>query len=83
MPHHVLCCLLEVSMDIRYITPKQARELFQISMRYLALLRGRGNGPPFVKVGKKVLYRLEDFENWLKQKTRLSRQKASSVKGRS
>lgn len=34
--------------------------------------RWQGNGPRFIKVGRKPFYRLSDVENWLEAQTRTS-----------
>jgi len=52
-------------MEVRYVSTQTASRLFQLSKRYLELLRSRKDGPPFVKVGRRVLYKVVDFENWL------------------
>jgi hypothetical protein len=66
---------MEVDMaDAKYITPRQAETFFRISVRYLSVLRGRGDGPPFVKIGKKILYSITDFESWLNSKKLSKRQ---------
>lgn len=38
----------------------------------LARWRSEGQGPPFIKVGSKVMYRRSDLENWLAARTRRS-----------
>lgn len=50
---------------------KQAAEYIGMSRSFLAIARmdgtreGRTPGPPFVKVGRRVLYLKEDLDNWL------------------
>jgi hypothetical protein len=34
--------------------------------------RWQGNGPRFIKVGRKPFYRLSDVESWLEAQTRVS-----------
>lgn len=34
----------------------------------LAKSRISGNGPPFLKVGKNILYRISDLDEWLESK---------------
>lgn len=43
-----------------------------ITTRWLDKARCTGEGPRFIKVGKKVLYRLADIEAWLDEQTRQS-----------
>lgn len=56
------------------LPPKQAALYSGISKSFLAQDRhdklngrknGRTSGPPFVKIGRKVLYRVEDLDAWL------------------
>jgi hypothetical protein len=65
----VLCVLIGheevLDMETRYVSTKTASRVFQLSKRYLESLRSEGSGPPFVKVGKRVLYKVTDFETWL------------------
>jgi len=52
-------------MEPRYVSTQTASKVFQLSKRYLEFLRTQEDGPPFVKVGRRVLYKVADFENWL------------------
>jgi Helix-turn-helix domain len=36
-----------------------------LSVAYLNKLRQVGGGPPFLKIGSRVLYRLSDLNDWL------------------
>jgi hypothetical protein len=38
------------------------------STRYLANLRSRGEGPKHFKIGRRVMYRKEDFITWIKNR---------------
>ena len=49
----------------RYITPKQAAAMYGFSFGYLANLRSKRQGPPFYRPGRKILYRVSDFEAWV------------------
>ena len=53
-------------MDGEYLTPKQLVNRYQnsITERTLANWRSRGDGPPFTKIGGKVLYALGDVVTW-------------------
>jgi hypothetical protein len=46
-------------------SPETMAKIYEISAGTLANLRWMGKGPKYFKVGRKVLYRFEDFENWL------------------
>jgi len=49
------------------VTPEQAAELYGLNIGSLANMRCRKQGPRYYKVGKgkKVVYRVEDLEQWL------------------
>jgi hypothetical protein len=49
----------------RFITPKQAANMYGFSVGYLANLRLKRQGPAYYKPGKKVLYKVADFESWV------------------
>jgi hypothetical protein len=49
----------------RYITPKQAASIYGFSAGDLANLRVKKKGPPFYIRGRKILYRVTDFEAWV------------------
>ena len=48
-----------------YLTTKQAAQLSGLSVSYLNKLRCIGGGSPFLKVGRKCIYRSEQFKAWL------------------
>ena len=50
--------------------PIQAAEYLGSKDRTLERWRHCGGGPPFVKVGRRVMYRLADLDAWLDQQTR-------------
>ncbi len=47
------------------ITPDQAAERYGINRGTLANMRNKKQGPPYLKIGRKVLYRVDEFEKWL------------------
>ena len=55
-----------------YLTPKEAAERLRSSIPTLARWRSNGDGPVFVKLKGKVLYRLSDIEAYLRANTRQS-----------
>ncbi|MCL2876496.1 MAG: helix-turn-helix domain-containing protein [Betaproteobacteria bacterium] len=53
------------------LTPAQAAELLNVSEGTLSIWRWSGRyGLPYVKVGRKVLYRKSDLINWLEGRVR-------------
>ena len=53
-------------MPTEYLTPDQVCELIPGTTRAgLAQMRFKGNGPTYLKPGKRVLYRKEDVIAWV------------------
>jgi hypothetical protein len=52
-------------MDHEYVTAGEAAEIVRRPESTLAYWRHRGEGPPYAKVGRRVLYRRLDVEAWL------------------
>lgn len=50
-----------------YLRGGEAAELIGVSVRTLEKYRCTGGGPPFLKVGSRVLYLREDVETWLQR----------------
>ena len=48
-----------------FIDTKRAAADYGLSISWLAKLRLTGNGPAYRKVGKRVLYRRDEFVNWI------------------
>lgn len=47
-------------------------EILGVSVRTLQRQRVRGDGPRYVKIGKRVLYREEDLQAYIESSTRQS-----------
>lgn len=60
------------TFSVEFLTVPQLVERWkrQVTVATLATWRSRGNGPPYVKVGGKVLYRVADLEAYEKKNTR-------------
>ena len=54
------------------LTTEEAAEYVGTSPRTLERYRVTGEGPRFLKVGRKVLYRLADLDAWLETRVRRS-----------
>ncbi len=54
------------------MTTPEAAEYVGLSPATLETRRTRGGGPPFVKLGVRVVYRLEDLDGWLEEQRRKS-----------
>ena len=61
--------IMEVAnMEVKYVSPQTASKMFAMSTRFLEDMRKLGGGPPFVKLSRKVLYKVTDFEKWLEER---------------
>jgi len=54
------------------LTPQQAAQVLALSTSWLAKLRLFGNGPAYLKLGRRVRYRMQDLTKWLRAKVRRS-----------
>ncbi|WP_237568692.1 helix-turn-helix transcriptional regulator [Mycolicibacterium lacusdiani] len=59
-----------VSERERLATPADVAAYLQTSVDGLSQLRYRRQGPPFVKVGQRVLYRWSDVHSWVADRVR-------------
>lgn len=55
------------------LTAKQVSERIQRPERTLERWRLTGEGPPFLRLGRRVAYRIADVERWLDGRTYASR----------
>ena len=58
---------LTVGVDLeRLLTPKEVAPIFHTTARSLAVMRClRRDHPPYLKIGRKILYRRADVLAWL------------------
>jgi excisionase family DNA binding protein len=54
------------------LEPKEAAALLNVSRSWLAKARMRGDGPPFIKIGRAVRYSEAALQQWMKSRQRLS-----------
>jgi excisionase family DNA binding protein len=54
------------------LTPKEAAERLKVSLSWLAKARMRGDGPPFIKIGRSIRYSETALQQWMKSRQRLS-----------
>lgn len=45
--------------------PEAIAQMFDLNVGSLANMRSKRTGPPFFKVGRKVIYRISDVESWI------------------
>lgn len=48
-----------------YMDTRGAATYTGVSPRWLEALRGRGEGPVFSRLGRRVVYRVEDLDTWV------------------
>ena len=62
-------------MDVkrRALSPDEAAAMYGLNVGTLANLRYAKQGPKYFKVGKKVVYFVEDVEAWIRQNPVLTR----------
>lgn len=55
----------------KYLTPKELSEHWdgRIKVRTINNWRQNGSGPPFLKLGGAILYRVEDIKKWDDERT--------------
>ena len=56
---------MQIKDKERLLTRQEVDERFGIPKRFLELSVNRGDGPPLVKVGRLVRYRVKDIEHWI------------------
>jgi predicted DNA-binding transcriptional regulator AlpA len=62
----------ELNISERLLTPKDAADVLRLSLSWLAKARMRGDGPPYVKLGRSIRYREGALVQWLRSQGRLS-----------
>jgi Helix-turn-helix domain len=54
------------------LTSKEAAKLLKVSLSWLAKARMRGDGPPYILIGRSVRYREDVLIQWVKGRQRRS-----------
>lgn len=54
------------------LTTKQVARILNVSLSWLAKARMRGDGPPFIKVGRSIRYSESVLQQWMRSRQRLS-----------
>jgi excisionase family DNA binding protein len=55
----------------RLLTPQEAADLLRVSMSWLAKARMRGDGPPYIRIGRSIRYSEAALHQWMKSRQRL------------
>jgi len=58
-----------ITNDPLTLSASQAAKLLGLASSTLAKLRLNGNGPVYCKLGRRVVYRRADLEDWLQSRT--------------
>jgi hypothetical protein len=53
------------SLGSRYLSAAKVAELLDTSTGVLANLRYHGEGPPYIKFRRRILYDVQDLEEWI------------------
>jgi predicted DNA-binding transcriptional regulator AlpA len=56
----------------RLLTPNETADFLRVSDSWLAKARMRGDGPPFLKVGRSIRYSQGTLVEWLNSQLRVS-----------
>jgi predicted DNA-binding transcriptional regulator AlpA len=54
------------------LTAKEAATRWKISLSWLAKARMRGDGPPYIRIGRSIRYTEAALIQWMKSRQRLS-----------
>jgi len=54
------------------LTPQDTADFLRVSLSWLAKARMRGDGPPYVKIGRAIRYPESALQQWMKSQTHLS-----------
>ena len=54
------------------LTAKEASRLLKLSVSWLAKARMRGDGPPYLRLGRAIRYSEGGLLQWMKSRTRMS-----------
>ncbi|GAA0530799.1 hypothetical protein GCM10010172_09370 [Paractinoplanes ferrugineus] len=52
------------SQETIHLTPARLSERWSVTVGHLANQRSEGSGPPYLKLGGRILYRLSDVETY-------------------
>ena len=59
-------------IPLNLLSPKEAARLLKVSVSWLAKARMRGDGPPYIRIGRSIRYSEAALLQWLKSRQRLS-----------
>ena len=62
----------ELKSTDRLLTPMETAAFLRVSLSWLAKARMRGDGPPYVKIGRAIRYLESALQQWMKSQIHLS-----------
>jgi hypothetical protein len=68
--------------DVEVFDTRQAAQAYGLSESWLNKLRVTGGGCPYIKAGRRVLYRKSDFAEWVVSQLRTSTSDPGPSSGR-
>jgi predicted DNA-binding transcriptional regulator AlpA len=57
---------------VALLIPKQAARLLNVSLSWMAKARMRGDGPPYIRIGRSIRYTEAALIQWMKGRQRRS-----------
>jgi predicted DNA-binding transcriptional regulator AlpA len=54
------------------LTPKEASARLKVSLSWLAKARMRGDGPPYIRIGRSIRYSEAALMQWMRSRQRVS-----------
>jgi excisionase family DNA binding protein len=64
--------------DKKMLWTKDVAKLLRLSERTIERMRERGDGPPWCKCGRSILYQRSDLDDWLRAAVKNRSHEASS-----
>lgn len=59
---------MSIKEEVRLLRRAEVEKQFGIPVRFLELAVTRGEGPPIVRLGRSVRYRVCDIHRWIEQR---------------
>ena len=57
------------TLEMRYVTAKEAAAFLSINENSLSKMRLYGGGPPFTRIGRRIRYNFGSLQDWLRART--------------
>ena len=73
--------MTKVESTPAYVPPLGASDLMGVAPQTLARWRCEGGGPPFIRVGRKIMYAVEDITAWMNSRRVASTSELAPAQG--